>query len=154
MVDPPSGARNGADLDAALESFDRFAASLVRLEPCSFEEVRRSVERFASAVERHLTDRRAAERRAGTGRRPAVPPGERLRFEHERFRVSVEQLRALLAVVEGDDHGGHRQALGQYGRIFAEALRLHRADERSSPRAAGPAGAPRPVPPGGSDKGK
>jgi hypothetical protein len=42
-------------------------------------------------------------------------------------------LRGLLRIVERDDHGGNRQALGQYGRILAEALKEHRALERPVP---------------------
>jgi len=45
--------------------------------------------------------------------------------------TSIEQLWWFYRVVEGEDHGGHRQALGQYGRILAEALRRHRAEERA-----------------------
>lgn len=121
-------------LDRAVERFDVFSASLVRLEPHPFEEVRRTVEGFAALVERHLQ---------GAPRRPpgAVhgTPGwsereERLYREHERFLVSIEQLRGILLVVEADDHGGHRQALGQYGRIFAEAMRMHRREERAQGR--------------------
>jgi hypothetical protein len=126
-----SSDREGAELDGVLEDFERFAVALVRLEPCSLEEVRRRVERFASAVETHLEARRDLP--SGTGSAEGLPthPLGRIALEHERFRSSVEQLRGLLAVVEGDDHGGHRQALGQYGRIFTEALRSHRADERA-----------------------
>ena len=50
--------------------------------------------------------------------------------DHEWFLTSTEQLGWFFRVVEGDDHGGHRQALGQYGRALAEALRRHRRDER------------------------
>ena len=131
----PAGATGGQDrpegaLDAELEAFDRFATALVRLEPFTLDEVRVEVRRFAAAVEHHLRASRPHQSRTGSSRsqRPAI--GGRLDREHERFRTSVEELRLLLQVVERDDHGGHRQALGQYGRIFVEALRLHRGDER------------------------
>jgi len=117
-------------LDDAVEQFGQFSASLVRLEPHSLEDVRRIVDGFASLVEGHLREA------------PQPPPGasrgvgrwslsdERLHQEHDRFLSSIGQLREILAVVEADDHGGHRQALGQYGQIFVEALRVHRAEER------------------------
>ena len=118
-----------AELTQRLDGFDRFCLALVRLEPYPLEEVRATVVRFASALARHLATQT-------TGSSPA--PGElapdrgrigRLAAEHERFHASLEQLRVLLEVVVRDDHGGHRQALGQYGRIVVEALRSHLADE-------------------------
>lgn len=53
-----------------------------------------------------------------------------VRSDHEWFATSIEQFWWFFRVVENEDHGGHRQALGQYGRVLAEALRRHRADER------------------------
>jgi len=50
--------------------------------------------------------------------------------DHQWFETSIEQFWWFFRVVDKEDHGGHRQALGQYGRVFAEALRRHRADER------------------------
>lgn len=136
---PPRAARvdDGQRLGRAVEAFDRLAGDLVRLEPLPFAEVRRQIERFASTVDRHLE--RAA--RGPPSPPPADPGGlvrARLESEHERFRASVEQLRGLLDVVEADDHGGHRQALGQYGRVLAEALRLHLADEAVPAGSTGP----------------
>lgn len=54
---------------------------------------------------------------------------QRLREEHARFLTSVEQLRWFLAVVQREDHGGHRQALGQYWKVLLEALGRHTAEE-------------------------
>lgn len=124
-------------LARAVEGFDRLANSLVRLEPLPFQQVRREVERFAGEVERHLVG--AAPGAWPPPQGPDRAPRDRLAAEHERFRSSVEQLRGLLDVIEGDDHGGHRQALGQYGRLLAEALRLHLADEaRQEPSSPSP----------------
>lgn len=117
-------------LDPEIERFETFSHGLVRLEPHSIEELRVAVERITSAVSDHLK---------ADGERPLMPGGRRRRLaakrqrlaaEHERFRTSLAELRLLLAVVEGDDHGGHRQALGQYGRLLTEALRAHRDEER------------------------
>ena len=134
----------GAELDQALERFDRFSAALVHVEPWPLEDVRREVAGFLRLVEQHLVTGSSGPTRgpSGTGARPGA---RRLELEHQRFHSSVEQLRELLSVVEGEDHGGHRQALGQYGRIFAEAFRRHRADElgpddalpRTAPEAVG-----------------
>jgi len=137
--------RHESDLDDAVERFDRFAAGLVRLEPFSLEEVRRSVGAFASRVEGHLREHGVGRLPGGPPQRPPVRRGPDLDAEHERFRTSVGELRSYLAVVEREDHGGHRQALGQYGRILAEALRLHRADERGLLARTGRAGPPGPV---------
>ena len=117
-----------ADFRLAVDRFERFSSDLVHLEPFSFDQVRTVVERFARDLEDHLIGVRRAAR--STRARVGAP---RTAAEHERFRASVEQLRGLLEVVAADDHGGHRQALGQYGRILAEALRLHLADELPGP---------------------
>jgi hypothetical protein len=118
-VEGPSAISADADLDAEVDRFDRFSFGLVQLEPHPLGELHRAVERFTGEVANHLA-RSHAERIPST-----------LAQEHDRFRDSILELRSLLAVVEREDHGGHRQALGQYGRIFAEAMRRHRADERS-----------------------
>ncbi|HYB63023.1 MAG TPA: hypothetical protein VEE86_01190 [Thermoplasmata archaeon] len=142
----PDLERHDADLDDAVERFDRFAAGLVRLEPFSLEEVRRSVGTFVGRVERHLREHGGGGPPPSGEPRPRQPVrrGPDLGLEHERFRSSIVELSAYLAVVERDDHGGHRQALGQYGRIFAEALRLHRGDERAETARTGRASPPPP----------
>ncbi len=122
------------DLDALLDRFDRLSFGLVRLEAYSLEEIRRAVDDLAEAVEVHAA-RAGPSALARHGSplsedRPRSPLG----LEHDRFRTSVEQLRWFLAIVEREDHGGHRQALGQYGRVLVEALRRHRSDERRSER--------------------
>ena len=139
VVDPRE--RSPAGVDEALERFDRFSSALVRLEVFSLEEVRGSVAAFLTEVEVHLGGSPIPPVGSDRPPRAGPPEGDRLEGEHERFRTSVDELRSLLGVVEGDDHGGHRQALGQYGRIFAEALRLHRRDERAATAADGPGGA-------------
>jgi hypothetical protein len=55
---------------------------------------------------------------------------EVLRSDHRHFEMSVLGLRELLGVVEHEDHGGHRQALGQYSRLLAAAFVRHRRDEQ------------------------
>ncbi len=122
------GLRTRGDLNALVAPFDDFCYSLVRLEPHSLEDLRRAVGELAGALERHLDVGAGGPGTAATARRGT----SRLEREHERFRASVEELRGLLQVVERDDHGGHRQALGQYGRILAEALRAHLEEERAS----------------------
>jgi hypothetical protein len=129
-------------LDAIVERFERFSEALVRLEPHPLAELGQEVERLVGAVEDHLaTTSSPLPRDAGAGGRSV-----RLELEHERFRTSLWELRGLLGVVERDDHGGHRQALGQYGRILTEALRVHRAEERSPLRPDGPRSRPERLP--------
>lgn len=130
MVGQGSPEPAAAELDAVLDGLDRFALSLVRVEPHALEEVRRFVDQFSALVERHLAEASRPEPRPRAAARPAPELLARIAAEHERFYASVEQLRGLLRVVEEDDHGGHRQALGQYARLLVEALRSHRADER------------------------
>jgi hypothetical protein len=119
-----------SSLEAEVARFERFAHGLVLLEPLPRPAVRAEVDRFVRSVEQHL-DRAAALGRESAPRSRARTADERLLGrEHQRFRTSLAELRGLLAVVEADDHGGHRQALGQYGKILAEALRVHLNDER------------------------
>ena len=119
-----------SSLEEEVTRFDRFAHGLVRLEPYPRGVLRDSVERFAQRVQEHL-DLAASSGPDGPGSpRPGTGSERLLAREHLRFRGSLDELRGLLAVVEADDHGGHRQALGQYGKILAEALRVHLNDER------------------------
>ncbi len=119
------------DFDELVDWFDRVSGNLVLLEEYAPGELRAAVEAMAHALDAHLAESGSRPRFGvvGTGEtsRAAV-----LDADHERLRASAEQLRALLRVVERDDHGGNRQALGQYGRVLTEALRRHRRDERST----------------------
>ncbi len=117
-------------LDDRINWFGRVSDRLVLLEESSLPDVAYAVGQIEVSVRDHLV--RAA------GGPPDPPRGDEarrrlaaiLRSDHLIFSVSVEQLRWFLQIVEHEDHGGHRQALGQYGRVFVEALRRHRDDER------------------------
>jgi hypothetical protein len=108
---------------------DRASQGLVLLEPYPLEELRTVVRRVADGVALHT---REYDARLGaappSGGRPAT--WALLRADHAWFSVSLEQLAWFFGIVENEDHGGHRQALGQYGRLLAEALRRHRDLER------------------------
>jgi hypothetical protein len=122
--------RPPAEFDALIEWFEAASYRLVLLEEYSLEEVRRMVEVVVAAVALHsrLEDPLLA----------ALPPSSPedatlariLVADHVWFRTSTEQLEWFFSIVANEDHGGHRQALGQYGRVFAESLRRHRSDER------------------------
>lgn len=134
------------DLDTLIDWFERFSSGLVLLEPHPLDEVRQAIATFDAGVRDHVT----AASRPDPGPLSMDP---RLESEHRRFLGSLEQLWWFYRIVEGDDHGGHRQALGQYGRLVTEALRRHRADERGGEApGAGPAGRTRPDGPLGNDK--
>jgi hypothetical protein len=143
--------RPDVDIRAPPRSFDdlidwleRWSYGLVLLEEYSLADIRAAVRAVESAVRAH-----------GAAAEPwvasiAVLNEETARWvrvvrsDHVWFESSLEQFEWFLRVVEGEDHGGHRQALGQYGRVLGEALRRHRLDERglealSSPARAGPA---------------
>ena len=120
------------ELDRRLERFASVCDELVDGPQARLDDVRREVEHLVEAIVAHVgsSDPLAAAPKAA--RPPATSVEVRLRSEHERFRVSVVQLGWFLGIVERDDHGGNRQALGQYGRLVVEALRRHRADEQPS----------------------
>ncbi|MGA8302962.1 MAG: hypothetical protein WA547_09775 [Thermoplasmata archaeon] len=123
--------RSPLELDDAVEWFERRSGELVLLEERSLDDVRAEVREFEERVQEHLR----------TFDIPAPPPAASrtdlskvrasLISDHACFAISVAQLDWFLRIVEQEDHGGHRQALGQYGRVFAEALRRHRNDERA-----------------------
>lgn len=136
---PPS------DFDELVDWFERVSCQLVLLEAVPLRDLEGAVRRFEREVRAHL---RAFDPPLDRPSAPSPAHAEVraiLRSDHAWFLTSLEQLDWFYRIVEGDDHGGHRQALGQYGRIFAEALQRHRRDERSY--LAGPAelstGAPR-----------
>jgi hypothetical protein len=125
--------RPAVDVRHPAETFDEFVAwlesvsyRLVLLEEYSLDEVRAAV----VTSQRVLTDHM---------RRPVPEPSDEpesrelyriLGSDHTWFLGSIEQLGWFWSIVAADDQGGHRQALGQYGRILAEAVQRHRRDER------------------------
>lgn len=128
-------------LGRIIESFDRLSYGLVLLEPYFIEEIAAAVRTLRRSVERHIeTSRRIWEGEQGTSTRDSLLRRE-LRDDHARFRTSLEELNALLGIIRRDDHGGNRQALGQYGKILAEALRIHLRAEATE-------GTPHPEKPG------
>ena len=109
------------------------AQGLVRLEDFPLDHLVREVDR----LERYL--REHSDAWDGFPRGPREGAGEpssgrvhldALREHHRTFRTSSEQVRWFLDVVLREDHGGHRQALGQYWRLVVEALEWHLAAER------------------------
>jgi hypothetical protein len=118
------------EFDALVDWFDRLSYSLVLLEEYPPSELVAAVQRVDSAVREHV---RRVEATWGS-REPVGRAGGELRqllaSDHLRFAASLDQLAWFLHRVTDDSLGGHGQALGQYGRVFAEALRRHREDER------------------------
>jgi hypothetical protein len=117
------------EFEAIVDWFDHICCGLVLLEEDPREDVEASVGRLDAAVRAHLRDFEA-----GVGPSDATADSRRglrqtLDADHARFFVSLEQLRWFYARVETEDHGGNRQALGQYGRVLTEALRRHLREE-------------------------
>ena len=135
-----------ADFDRAVEWFEETSTSLVLLAEYPLTEVEGAIRSFASRVRDHLGE--SSPRIDATEPPPGILRETRalLRSDHAWFSTSIDQLDWFYRIVAAEDHGGHRQALGQYGRILAESLRRHRSDERAYLAAAGasrrPAGPP------------
>jgi hypothetical protein len=121
-----------ARLDDLIEWFDRVSYRLVLLEEYTVPDVDAAIRCLEGAVRAHLDAEEV--RPSGRPTPPADPRlGRLIAADHVRFPDSLEQLRWFYRrVTEAPigEAGGHRQALGQYGRVLAEALRRHRQDER------------------------
>lgn len=113
-----------------MDWFERVSYALVLLGDFPLADVRFAVDAFATALEAHLVGLPPPAARRASRRSNRQDLATVVASDHEWFRTSVEQLRWFLEVVERDDHGGNRQALGQYGRVLAEAVQRHRRDER------------------------
>jgi hypothetical protein len=120
---PPEG------FDALIDWFELVSYNLVLLEEYSLDDIRGAVTRIAQAIETH--GRTAGPVRPGpdAGSPELGDLARVLTADHDWFRTSVGQLWWFLGVVEREDHGGHRQALGQYGRVLCESVRRHRGEE-------------------------
>ena len=131
-AEPPVGPRlPPSELDEMVDLLEHISSALVLLDERPLSEVHAAIRDFGLAVQEHV---RTLEPFAS----PPGPPSSALsearailRSDHAWFLGSLEQLEWFYRIVEGEDHGGHRQALGQYGRVLAEALRRHRRDERA-----------------------
>jgi hypothetical protein len=120
-----------ADFGDLVDWLERWSYGLVLLEEYSLAELRAALSSVADAVRAH---RRTSDRRIRRLRRTdeeSARGASLLLSDHEWFETSLEQFWWFFRVVEQENHGGHRQALGQYGRILGEALRRHLTEERA-----------------------
>jgi hypothetical protein len=115
-----------ARVQRAASQLERHCEELVALGAIPLEEVRGAVD----ALEHELVVRHPGlvEGRLRVLRRLG-PAAQRLERDHERFPEGFTEIRGLLDVAERDDHGGNRQAVGQYGRILLEAVLRHLSEE-------------------------
>ncbi len=124
-------ARPPATLEELVDWFEALSYGLVLLEPYPLTGVRGAMDRFHQEVRLHSD--RADSRLAHDS--PRIDPlarrlAELVRADHRWFEISFDQLDWFLRIAEENGHGGNRQALGQYGRLVADAVRRHLADER------------------------
>jgi hypothetical protein len=137
------------DLDDRVDWFERVSTNLVLSEEYALADVRAAV----VALRLSLSTHSAEPVPDLSGRDPVPGLRDRARLlaaDHAWFGRSMEQLDWFLGIVEREDHGGHRQALGQYGRILAESVQRHRRDEREYLAGLGS----RPLAPGAPSKAK
>jgi len=113
-----------------VEWLEGWSYALVLLEEYPLADLRRAVSVVEDRVRAHRASADAWVGALRSADEETARGAQVLLHDHEWFVTSLEQLDWFLRVVEDDDHGGNRQALGQYGRVFAEALRRHRRDER------------------------
>ena len=119
-----------ADFDDFVEWLERVGAGLVLLDDRPLTELGPMLATVAPRVRAHVDAAEPAilER---AGREPSESEATMLVADHRWFEISLEQLDWFYRIIERDDHGGHRQALGQYVRLLAESLRRHRWRERA-----------------------
>ncbi len=122
--------RPPGSFDELVDWLERWSCGLVLLEKFPLSDIRTAL---AATVDAVLAHRVWADGWIGLLQHADEESARRARVllnDHEWFETSLEQLWWFFRVVEKEDHGGNRQALGQYGRVLGEALRHHRADER------------------------
>jgi hypothetical protein len=119
------------EFDEVVDWFEHVSTALVLLAEFPLSEVERATREFERRVRGHLEEfgRKLDQTRPSPG--VAADARALLRADHAWFGTSIDQLDWFYRIVANEDHGGHRQALGQYGRVFTEALRRHRAEERA-----------------------
>lgn len=121
--------------DELIDWFELVSYSLVLLEEFRLPDIRSAVAKIEGAVLAHVRSPPEEASRPAKKRAQISDLQRVVDADHLWFRTSLDQLQWFLSVVERDDHGGNRQALGQYGRLLAESLRRHRRDERELVRA-------------------
>lgn len=133
------------DFDSLVEWLERWSYGLVLGENYSLTDLRGALDAVERSVRGHRIAAEAHVTRLGSADEETADLVRVVLQDHVWFETSLAQFRWFLDVVDQEDHGGHRQALGQYGRILADSLRRHRRDERklearSIPRTPGPTG--------------
>lgn len=141
----PAGDRRGPDADPALwrvlSEQQEIADRLVGLEPIPLEALTGEIERLATCLLIEHPQKVRPFLRGGSERATSPGLARMLEREHRWFGESIGGLRELARILSVDDHGGHRQALGQYWRLVVESARRHLNDEVATSDA-GPTGSP------------
>ena len=119
------------EFDEVVDWFERASTGLVLLAEYALSDLERATRTFEARVAAHVREYARRVEATEPARGALAEARSLLRADHAWFGTSNEQLDWFYRIVASDDHAGHRQALGQYGRVFAESLRRHRADERA-----------------------
>lgn len=119
-----------SEFDSLVDWLERWSCRLVLLEEYPISDLRTALRTVERAVREHRVLAESWERSL-----PGVAEEVRndvtvLLSDHVWFETSLEQFWWFFRVVEKEDHGGNRQALGQYGRVLAESLARHLLAER------------------------
>lgn len=125
IAHPPPG------FDDVVDWFEQVSYGLVLLEEYPLPDVRAATESLKGAVRTHIRGTRLPTPFRASPVTPIAQERVLLESDHIWFGTSLDQLDWFYRIVEREDHGGHRQALGQYGRVLAESLRRHRTHERA-----------------------
>ena len=105
------------------------AEDLVRLRVAGLEEILVELDVLCDMLRHGHPERVRAAFEAARRCAACVSTTARLQQDHQRFQTSAEQLYWFWAIVKTDDHGGNRQALGQYWKVVLEALATHLKEE-------------------------
>jgi len=117
------------EFEAEVDWLERWSYGLVLLEEYPIPDLREAVAEVESSVRSHRATADPWVLPLLGGDEETARGARVVLSDHAWFETSLDQFWWFFRVVEREDHGGHRQALGQYGRVLAEALRRHLADE-------------------------
>lgn len=116
--------RTRSKVGRLLDEQRRLADRLVGLDEVPLATLEAQLKRLETGAAELEAERRAPDRQRGYRPHPSISGGTIwLTRVPGTYTTAFEQLHWHLDILRADDHGGNRQALGQYWRLVLDALR-------------------------------